>query len=80
MASGARLGGGIDTGTTLTDNCFVVDSPGQLVNCRVSQPFSSNTQIKLNASYPLPADFFVSAIYQNLPGPSYTTEWPAPVA
>ena len=80
LDSGARFGGGVDTGTTLTDNCFVVDSPQQLVNCHVSQPFSANTQIKLNASYPLPADFFVSAIYQNLPGPNYTADWAAPVA
>ena len=80
LPSGARFGGGLDTGTTLTDNCFVVDSPQQLVNCRVSQPLSANTQIKLNASYPLPGDVFVSAIYQNLPGPNYTADWAAPVA
>jgi hypothetical protein len=80
LPSGARFGGGLDTGTTLTDNCFVVDSPQQLVNCRVSQPLSANTQIKLNASHPLPGDVFVSAIYQNLPGPAYTADWAAPVA
>ena len=80
LANGVRFGGGVDTGRTVTDNCFVVDSPQQLVNCHVSQPFSANTQIKLNASYPLPGDLFVSAIFQNLPGPAYTADYPAPVA
>ena len=80
FAPGMRFGGGIDTGRTVTDNCFVVDSPQQLVNCRVAQPFSANTQIKLNGSYPLPGDIFVSAVYQNLPGPGITAEYPAPVA
>jgi hypothetical protein len=78
--SGARFGGGIDAGRTVTDSCFVVDSPQQLVNCHVSPGFFSQTQIKLNGSYPLPYDIFVSAVYQNLPGPSYTADWPAPVA
>ena len=39
FASGARFGGGIDIGRTVTDNCFVVDSPQQLVNCHVAPPF-----------------------------------------
>jgi hypothetical protein len=80
FASGVRFGGGIDTGRTVTDNCFVVDSPQQLVNCHVSPPLSASTQIKLNGSYPLPGDVFVSAVYQNLPGPAYTADYPAPAA
>ena len=70
-------GGGFDTGRTVTDNCFVVDSPQQKLNCHVAPPFSGNTQIKLNGSVPLPAAFFVSALYQNLSGPSYTAEYAA---
>ena len=80
LASGARFGGGIDTGRTVTDACFVVDSPQQLLNCKVSPPFSAATQVKLNGSYPLPGDVFVSAVYQNLPGTPYTADYAAPVA
>jgi hypothetical protein len=36
--------------------------------CRVSRPLGSSTQVKLQAVYPLPWDFQMSAIYQNLPG------------
>ena len=28
LRSGVQFGGGVDTGRSLTDNCFVVDSPG----------------------------------------------------
>ena len=80
FASGARFAGGVDFGRTVTDSCFVVDSPQQLVNCRVAPPFFSGTQIKLNGSYPLPGDVFVSGVFQTLPGPSYTADWAAPVA
>jgi hypothetical protein len=80
FASGARFGGGIDAGSTVTDNCFVVDSPQQLVNCHVAPSFFSGTQVKLNGTYPLPGDFFVSGVFQSLPGPSYTADWAAPLA
>ena len=80
FTSGARFGGGVDTGRTVTDNCFVVDSPQQKLNCHVAAPFSGNTQVKLNGSYPLPRQFFVSALYQNLSGPAYTADWAAPTA
>ncbi|MBI2187031.1 MAG: TonB-dependent receptor [Acidobacteria bacterium] len=36
--------------------------------CRVSRPWSSSTQVKLQAVYQLPWEFQASAIYQNLPG------------
>lgn len=65
FASGFRIGGGADTGRTVTDNCFVVDSPQQLLNCHVVRPFKAQTQIKLNASYPLAAGIVVSAIFRN---------------
>ena len=48
--------------------------------CHVTSPLSGNTQIKVNGSYPLPRDFFVSALYQNLSGPAYTADWAAPTA
>src|SRR5262245_59131153 len=34
----------------------------------VTSPYEANTQIKLHGSYPLPGDFMVSGILQNLPG------------
>jgi hypothetical protein len=106
LAAGVRLGGGIDTGRTLNDVCFNVDSPGAAVvsnvvslpgistapvphtattvdgekTCRTVTPFGANTQIKLNGSYVLPGDVAVSAIFQNLPGPVYTADWPSPLA
>jgi len=90
FASGARFGGGIDTGRTVTDICEVRKALPELnisggvtptnPHCHVASPLSGNTQIKLNGSYPLPRDFFVSALYQNLSGPAYTADWAAPTA
>jgi hypothetical protein len=92
FASGARLGGGIDTGRTTSDVCDVRKQVPELnitgsfavtptsPFCRVTSPFSGNTQIKLNGSYPLPREFFVSALYQNLSGPAYTADWAAATA
>ena len=92
FASGARLGGGIDTGRTTSDVCDVRKALPELnitgsfnvsptsPFCRVTSPFSGNTQIKLNGSYPLPREFFVSALYQNLSGPAYLADWAAPTA
>jgi len=94
LASGIRLGGGVDTGRTVNDRCFGVDAPGLFgyttagnpaanplphgattINgrrmCRVVTPFKGQTQIKLNGSYPLPGDFVVSGVYQDISGPAY---------
>ena len=76
--SGVQIGGGVDTGRTVMDNCFVVDSPQQLFNCRATIPFGAQTQVKLHASYPLPYDFTVSAIFQNIGGPGIEANWSAP--
>jgi len=74
---GAQLGGGVDTGREVTDRCFVVDSPQDLVQCRVVTPFSANLQIKVNGSYPLPGNFVVSGVFQNLGGPPITASYTA---
>ena len=55
------------TSTSATNNCFVVDSPQQLYQCKVAPPYSA--RLKLQGSYPLPADFKLSATLQSLPGP-----------
>ena len=61
----------MNTGRTVTDNCFVVDSPQQASQsqfCRVAPTWGSQTQVKLSGSYPLPWDANVSAVFQNVPG------------
>jgi len=75
--SGFQLGGGVDTGRTVFDNCFVTDSPQQLLNCRVVAPFLAQTQVKLHGSYLLPRDVRVSAIFQNVGGPEIEANYVA---
>ena len=53
LPGGARFGGGVDTGWSVRDTCYVVDSPQELLYCRVVTPFSANTQLKFNGSYPM---------------------------
>jgi Carboxypeptidase regulatory-like domain len=110
LRSGVQFGGGVDTGRSLTDNCFVVDSPGvstasltaptmavstngvsnafptapqaaTTINgksiCRVVTPFKGQTQFKLNGAIPLPYDFVVSAIYQDISGPNIVAAYTA---
>ena len=40
-------------------------------------PFSAQTQFKLNGVYPLPWDFHISAVFQNLPGIPVNTSYVA---
>jgi hypothetical protein len=75
-----QFGGGVDTGRTVNDTCFVVDSPQELLNCRVESPFGASTQVKLYGSYPLPAEFRVSGTYQNTSGRENLANYPAPNA
>ena len=77
LPNGMMLGGGVDTGRNVTDNCFVVDSPQQLVNCHSVTGLEGNTQYKAFGSYNLPYDFFVSAVFQNIAGPPITASYAA---
>ena len=72
-----RLGGGVDTGRSVVDRCFVVDSSQELLNCRVVTPFKAQTQFKLHGIVPLPADVVASFLFQNLSGPSYDANYSA---
>ena len=72
-----QLGGGLDTGRTVTDRCFVIDSPQELVNCRVVTPFRGQTQVKLFGIYLLPADFAVSVNFQSNSGPAILATYSA---
>ena len=75
---GLEYGVSLDTGRSVDDRCFVVDSPAQAVYdfrvpatptyCRVVTPFSAQTQFKAFASYRFPLGFFVSGVFQNQAG------------
>jgi hypothetical protein len=75
FSPGTRLGGGVDLGRTVLDNCVVIDSPQALVNCRTVPPWAAGLQVKLNGSYALPRGFSVNGTFQNVPGPSYTAAY-----
>jgi hypothetical protein len=77
LGSEVRLGGGIDSGRTVADNCFVIDSPQQLLNCHVVTPFKAQLQVKLHGSVPLPGNFVLSGVFQNVTGPSVTASYAA---
>lgn len=68
LPRGGRFSAGFDTGRSVQDRCFVVDSPQELLNCRVVTPFKAQTQVKINGSYALPYDFSISGTYQNTSG------------
>jgi hypothetical protein len=78
FGSGIRFGAGVDTGRTVNDTCFVVDSPQELLNCRLVTPFKGATQLKMFGSYALPGDFSFSGIYQDVSGINYTASYAAP--
>ena len=95
------IGGGVDTGRSVNDACFNVDSPGAVATslpgsaalttpvpftattisgekvCRIVTPFKGQTQVKGFMTYPLPADIVVSAIFQNISGPTVTANYTA---
>jgi hypothetical protein len=77
LGRGIRLSGGIDLGRTVSDTCFVVNSPQQLLNCHLVTPFSDTMQIKANATFPLPYDFLLSGIFFNNPGQEYEAAYAA---
>ena len=68
FANGALIQGGYSLGRIVDDDCFVVDSPQNLVNCRDVLGVKGTQQIKFSGSYPLPYGVSLSAVLQNLPG------------
>jgi hypothetical protein len=105
--AGLQYGGGVDTGRSVNDACFNVDSPGastaglpgNLVGltagvlstpvpftkttingqpiCRIVTPFRGQTQLKGYVTLPLPRDFVVSAVFQNISGPTILATYAA---
>jgi hypothetical protein len=78
--SGVVFGGSFDTGRSVEDRCFVIDSPQALLHCRVVTPFKAQTLIKLHGAYPLPASFQVSGTFQNSSGVNYVANYNVPNA
>jgi hypothetical protein len=73
------LQGGMTIGRTVTNRCFVVDSPQELLNCEVEPPYQP--QIKFSAIYPLPWwGLRANAAFQSLPGSEITASWAAPAS
>jgi hypothetical protein len=75
---GVSLGASVDTGRTVQDNCFVVDSPQQLLNCHLVTPFKAQTLVKVHGAYSFPGNFIASGALQNVSGISYGANWAAP--
>lgn len=75
LARGLELSASVDTGRTLEDLCFVVDSPQSLLHCKRITPFSGQTDIKINGVFPLPGGIVVSAIFENLSGANYAADY-----
>jgi len=57
-----QFAGGLNTGRTETDSCFVVNSEQDLFNCNVAPPLATN--VKLYGVVPLPWDIQISPVYQ----------------
>ena len=84
FGDGGIFNGGVSTGRLVTDNCDIVlnrpdvsatsaimgnSSPTASTDfCHAVQPYEAVTQVKIQAAYPLPGDFQVSVVFQNLPG------------
>ena len=68
--NGLTLGGGFSTGATSFNECFVVDNPLRARDgfCDVSEPWSAQTQFKVNGAVPLPYDTQFSFVFQSLAG------------
>jgi hypothetical protein len=80
LAHNVTIGGGADTGRTVQDRCFVVDSPQDLLNCRVVTPFTAQTQVKLHGVFPFKAGVVASFAWQNLSGTSFDANYVATTA
>ena len=90
FAEGGRITGGWNVGNTFvsgsaggttfsgTDNCFVVDSPQQLYNCKSQNPYQH--RIRMNGSYALPWHSQVAATFQNIPAANYAANLTVPNA
>jgi hypothetical protein len=77
LHGGVVFSGGLSTGHQVVDRCFVVDSPQELYQCRISPPWYSTTQFKMLAVAPLPGGFQFSGNVQVLPSIPFTASYVA---
>jgi len=88
MGRNAFVSGGLSTGSTLTESCFVVDSPqasfslgnareAGLYQCKNRSPWAAGTQVKFSAIYTLPWQIRTSLTYQNIAGIPLTASYVA---
>ena len=66
FGQGGLLSGGVSLGSRKQDFCNHPDVPGQF--CEDTKGIAAHTQIKFNASYPLPYDIQLSGTFLNNPG------------
>ena len=78
FTNGAQLGGGFDTGRSVINTCFVVDSPQAMLNCDTEIPWKAHHNVKFFGSYPLPADIQVSFTFQSVAGQHYEANYSVP--
>jgi hypothetical protein len=86
---------GVSTGQTVWNDCVVVDNPAgiQLPNafsftaidtpqrdCKRTLAWGDQFQLKMNGVYPLPGDFTISGVFQNVPGAPYIAAYGASIA
>ena len=68
FANGASLGGGFDTGQTVINTCFTIDSPQTLLHCDTTIPYEAHHNAKLFGNYPLPYGISFSGTFQSVAG------------
>jgi hypothetical protein len=75
-----NITGGLGSGTSNNidsinsrSNCFVVDSPQQLLNCHIRMPW--RTSVKFLGTIPLPGGIDLGLTFQSVPGPQITANY-----
>ena len=85
--NGASLAGGFDIGENNFNECLTIDEPNAPTTisggryagagpfCDYGQSFKNNADFRVRGSYPLPADFTISAVFKNNPGVPVNGTW-----
>jgi hypothetical protein len=66
FGDGGQLSGGVSLGSRHQDTCNHPDVPSQF--CDNTKGIAAHTQVKFNASYPLPGGVQLSGTFLNMPG------------
>ena len=72
LRNGAQVSGGMNIGRTLTDRCFVIDSPQELLNCRCRSALPAELQVPRHLSPPDRGGSRQARCIQAIPGPEIT--------